>query len=95
MLSMQSARSGRKDTGKKARISYRRARPCKQTEQGAPAQIFISADLDWMDYLAARNLINSDTRSNLLGNRLVLVAPKDKAQAIEIKQGFEPGQGFG
>ena len=42
-----------------------------------------------MDYLAARNLIKSDTRSNLLGNRLVLVAPEDKAQAIEIKQGFE------
>jgi molybdate transport system substrate-binding protein len=83
-----------KDTGKKARISYRRARPCKQTEQGAPAQIFISADLDWMDYLAARHLIKSDTRSNLLGKRIVLVAPKqgpgDRDQA-----GVRAGQGFG
>jgi ABC-type molybdate transport system substrate-binding protein len=41
-----------------------------------------------MDYLAARNQINSDTRSNLLGKRIVLVAPNDKAQAIEIKHGF-------
>jgi molybdate transport system substrate-binding protein len=78
-----------KETGKNARISYASsAALAKQIEQGSPAQIFISADLDWMDYLAARNLINSDTRSNLLSNRLVLVAPKDKAQAIEIKQGF-------
>ena len=49
----------------------------KQIEQGAPADIFISADLDWMDYLAQRKLIREDTRVNLLGNTLVLIAPKD------------------
>ncbi|MBC7906715.1 MAG: molybdate ABC transporter substrate-binding protein [Rhodospirillaceae bacterium] len=49
----------------------------KQVEQGAPAQVFASADLKWMDYLAEKKLVNSDTRFNLLGNTLVLVAPVD------------------
>jgi molybdate transport system substrate-binding protein len=49
----------------------------RQIEQGAPADIFASADLDWMDYLAKRDLIAAATRVNLLGNRLVVVAPKD------------------
>ena len=80
----------RKETGKKAAISYA-ASPAlaRQIEAGAPAQVFISADLDWMDYLAQKNLIKPDTRSNLLGNRIVLIAPKDKAQAVEIKPGFD------
>ena len=51
--------------------------------------MFISADLDWMDYVAGKNLIKPDTRSNLLGNRIVLIAPKDKAQPVEIKPGFD------
>ena len=79
-----------KETGKKAVISYAASSAlAKQIEQGAPAQMFISADLDWMDYLAGKSLIKPDTRSNLLGNRIVLIAPKDKAQAIEIKPGFD------
>jgi molybdate transport system substrate-binding protein len=79
-----------KETGRKASISYAASSAlAKQIEQGAPAQMFISADLDWMDSLAKKNLIKPDTRSNLLGNRIVLVAPKDKAQAIEIKPGFD------
>ena len=48
----------------------------KQIEQGAPADVFLSADVDWMDYGAKHNLIKNDTRENLLGNRLVLIAPK-------------------
>jgi len=79
-----------KETGKKAAISYGASSAlAKQIEQGAPAQMFISANLDWMDYVAQKNLIKSDTRSNLVGNRIVLIAPKDKAQAIEIKPGFD------
>jgi molybdate transport system substrate-binding protein len=79
-----------KETGKKAVISYAASSAlAKQIEQGAPAQVFISADLDWMDYLAGKNLIKADTRSNLLGNRIVLIAPKDKAQPIDIKAGFD------
>ena len=45
-------------------------------EQGAPADVFISADLRWMDYVAERK-INPNTRVNLLGNKLVLIAPAD------------------
>src|SRR5262249_22103747 len=72
-----------KETGKKALISYASSSAlAKQIEQGAPAQMFISADLDWMDYVAQKNLIKPETRSNLLGNRIVLIAPKDKAQSI-------------
>jgi len=79
-----------KETGKKAVISYASSPAlAKQIEQGAPAQLFISADLDWMDYVAQRNLIKPETRSNLLGNRIVLIAHKDRAQAIEIKAGFD------
>lgn len=47
----------------------------KQIEQAAPADIFISADEDWMDYLDARGLIIKESRSDLLGNKLVLVVP--------------------
>jgi molybdate transport system substrate-binding protein len=79
-----------KETGRKATISYAASSAlAKQIEQGAPAQMFISADLDWMDYVEKKNLIRPETRSNLLGNRIVLVAPKDKASAIDIKPGFD------
>lgn len=53
----------------------------RQIEQGAPADIFVSADLDWMDYSAAKKTVRDDTRVNLLGNRLVLIAPKDSKVA--------------
>jgi len=78
------------ETGKKAVISYAASSAlAKQIEQDAPAQMFISADLDWMDYLAQRNLIKPETRLNLLGNRIVLIAPKEKAQPIDIRPGFD------
>jgi molybdate transport system substrate-binding protein len=72
-----------KDTGKPApRISYAASSAlAKQMEQGAPADLFISADLDWMDYAAVKNLITADTRFNLLGNKIVLIAPKDSKTA--------------
>jgi molybdate transport system substrate-binding protein len=79
-----------KDTGKKAVVSYAASSAlARQIEQGAPAQMFISADLDWMDYLARKNLIKPETRSNLLGNRLVLIAPKGKGQPFKIGPGFD------
>jgi molybdate transport system substrate-binding protein len=79
-----------KETGKKVTISYEASSVLgKQIEQDAPAQIFISADLDWMDYVERKKLIKPESRVNLLGNRLVLIARKDKAQPIEIKRGFE------
>jgi molybdate transport system substrate-binding protein len=61
----------------------------KQIEGGAPADIFISADLDWLDYVAKKNLIKADTRSNLLGNSIVLVAARDHATPVEIAKGFD------
>jgi molybdate transport system substrate-binding protein len=59
----------------------------KQIEAGAPADVFISADLDWMDYLAKKNLIRPATRKNLLNNDLVLVAPKGTA-SVKIEPNF-------
>ncbi|CAA7613323.1 molybdate transporter subunit; periplasmic-binding component of ABC superfamily [Magnetospirillum sp. LM-5] len=49
----------------------------KQIENGSPAHLFISADLEWMDYLASRRLIDPASRMNLFGNSLVLIAPSD------------------
>jgi molybdate transport system substrate-binding protein len=79
-----------RETGKKAAISYAASNTLiKQIEQGAPADIFISADLDWMDYGEQKGLIKTETRSNLLGNRIVIVAPKDSSVSISIQPGFD------
>jgi molybdate transport system substrate-binding protein len=60
----------------------------KQIEEGAPADIFFSADLDWMDYLTDRDLIQDDSRVELLGNELVLIAPAGSTVSLEIAPGF-------
>src|SRR5262247_2340522 len=79
-----------RETGKKASISYAASNTLiKQIEQGAPADIFISADLDWMDYGQQKGLIKPDNRFNLLGNRLVLIAPKDANVSANIQPGFD------
>jgi molybdate transport system substrate-binding protein len=78
-----------REQGKRATISYAASSAlAKQIEGGAPADVFISADLDWMDYLAQRQLVRNDTRSNLLGNRLVLIAPKGSSTRTAIRPGF-------
>ncbi|MBP2550485.1 molybdate transport system substrate-binding protein [Neorhizobium galegae] len=80
----------RADTGVEVTTSYAASSAlAKQIEAGAPADVFISADLDWMDYLAGKQLIAPDTRSNLVGNRIVLVAPKEKAKPVDIRPGFD------
>src|ERR1700694_5924087 len=62
----------------------------KQIEQGAPAEIFMSADTDWMDYATAKKNINEPTRVNLLGNSIVLIAPRDsKIDNVAIAPGFD------
>jgi molybdate transport system substrate-binding protein len=64
--------------GVKVTVSYAASSAlAKQIEQGAPADVFISADTDWMDYATARKNINEPSRVNLLGNSIVLIAPKD------------------
>jgi molybdate transport system substrate-binding protein len=60
----------------------------RQIESGAPADVFVSADQDWMNYLQARNLIATSTRSNIVANTLVLVAPADSSVALKIAPGF-------
>lgn len=78
-----------KEAGVKALISYAASSTlAKQVESGAPADIFISADLDWMDYLQKRNLIKPESRLTLLGNKLVLIAPANSAGRIDIAPGF-------
>ena len=69
-------------TGVELRASYAASSAlARQIESGAPADLFASADLDWMDYLAKTSLIRPDTRVNLLGNRLVLIAPSDAKES--------------
>ena len=60
----------------------------KQIENGAPAAIFLSADEQWMDYLDKKKLIAAGSRSDLLGNALVLIAPKSNPQAVPIGPNF-------
>jgi molybdate transport system substrate-binding protein len=60
----------------------------RQIENGAPADVFFSADLEWMDYLQSRNLIQRDTRRDVLGNRLVLIAPTDSLVKLKIEPNF-------
>lgn len=80
-----------KATGVKVTVSYAASSAlAKQIEQGAPADIFISADLQWMDYLGERKLIKPDTRFNLLGNKLVLIAPAaSRIGNVSIGPGFD------
>jgi molybdate transport system substrate-binding protein len=79
-----------RQTGKRVVISYAASNNLiRQIEQGAPADIFMSADLDWMDYGQQKNLIKPETRANLLGNRIVLIAPKDSTLNITVGQGFD------
>ncbi|MDJ1160160.1 molybdate ABC transporter substrate-binding protein [Chelatococcus sp. SYSU_G07232] len=78
------------ETGRRARISYAASSAlARQIEQGAPADVIISADLDWMDYLVQRGLIRADTRANRLGNRLVLIAPKESKAAVSLAPGVD------
>jgi len=79
-----------KSTGTRVTASYAASSQLiKQIEQGAPADIFISADLEWMDYGAQKRLIKDATRVNLLGNRLVLIAPgASKVERVTLGPNF-------
>jgi molybdate transport system substrate-binding protein len=80
-----------KATGVKVVSSYAASSAlAKQIEGGAPADAFVSADLKWMDYVQDKKAIKSDTRVNLLGNKLVLIAPKDsKIGTVTIGRDFD------
>jgi molybdate transport system substrate-binding protein len=83
-------------SGQTVKISYAASSAlAKQIEQDAPAQIFISADLDWMTYAEGKGLIKAGSRFNLLGNKLVLVAPKASTISIELEPGADLAKALG
>jgi molybdate transport system substrate-binding protein len=76
--------------GAAVRVSYAASSAlARQIEQGAPADVFVSADLDWMDALQKQKLIDPASRRNLLGNTLVLVAPKESKVQVALKPGLD------
>jgi molybdate transport system substrate-binding protein len=77
------------DTGNRVVVSYAGSNAlAKQIESGAPADLFISADLDWMDYVEQRRLMVPGSRTNLLRNTLVLIAPATSSATLKIGPGF-------
>ena len=78
-------------TGDRAVLSFAgSSQLARQIEQGAPADVFVSADTDWMDYAIKQKNINVPTRVNLLGNSIVLIAPKDSMISnVNIGPGFD------
>jgi molybdate transport system substrate-binding protein len=79
-----------KQTGNKLSISYgSSATLAKQIEQAAPADVFISANTKWMDYLDKAKAIKPSTRRDLLGNELVLIEPADLKTEAKIEPGFD------
>lgn len=78
-------------TGQSVRVSYAASSAlARQIEQGAPADVFVSADRDWMDYLQQRGLIDAGSRRDLLGNTLVLIAPKaSTAKPVVLERGVD------
>lgn len=61
----------------------------RQLEAGAPADIFISADIEWMDYASKKGLIRPESRVDLLGNNLVLIEPVGSTLTLELKPGVD------
>jgi len=80
-----------KATGVKVTASYAASSAlAKQITQGAPADVYVSANIRWMDFLDQKKLLVRGTRVDLLGNRLVLIAPKEsKLDHVEIARGFD------
>jgi molybdate transport system substrate-binding protein len=78
-----------KETAVPVRFSFAASSAlAKQIENGAPADVFFSADVEWMDYLQTRKLIQIPTRHDAVGNQLVLVAPASSKVALKIGPGF-------
>lgn len=78
-----------RDTGKTVTFSYAASSAlARQLESGAPADLFASADLAWMDWAEQRKLIDPASRTSLLGNTLVLISARDDAAAVRIAPGF-------
>src|SRR6185312_15115210 len=93
----QAAAQYAKETGTPpAKISYAASSAlARQIEEGAPADLYISADAGWMDYLARKNLIRPGTRVDLFTHHLALIAPRDSAAKLTIKRGFPLARALG
>ncbi|MEJ1158431.1 molybdate ABC transporter substrate-binding protein [Prosthecomicrobium sp. N25] len=77
------------ETGRAVTFSFAASSAlARQLDQGAPADLFASADLDWMDWAEKRGLIRKETRRTLLGNSLVLVTRADTPADLTIAPGF-------
>lgn len=83
------SRAYEKESGTRVRISFAASSVlARQIEAGTRADVFCSADQQWMDYLDARGLLAAGTRRDVVGNRLVLIAPADSRLSLEIEPGF-------
>jgi molybdate transport system substrate-binding protein len=78
------------ESKKETAISYAASSAlAKQIESGAPADVFISADTQWMSYLSDKKLVAADGVINLLGNEIVLIAPKDSKIEAKLEKGVD------
>jgi molybdate transport system substrate-binding protein len=92
----QQAKEFTASTGNKVIVSYGASNAlARQIESAAPADVFISADVDWMEYVAKRNLLAADTRVDLLRNTLVLIAPARSTTNVRIGHGFGLARALG
>ncbi|WP_369915782.1 molybdate ABC transporter substrate-binding protein [Xanthomonas sp. NCPPB 3005] len=83
----EAAAAYQQSSGTPVQVSYAASSAlARQVEQGAPADVFFSADLEWMDYLQQRRLVDPAQRRNLLGNTLVLVAPVASAAKVDLRK---------
>jgi len=83
-------------SGMTAKLSFAASSAlARQIESGAPADVFFSADLEWMDYLETRKLVKAESRRNLLGNHLVLIAPSASALTLKIEPNFALAEALG
>jgi molybdate transport system substrate-binding protein len=88
--------SWKADTDMETTLTYAASNAlAKQIEAGAPADVFVSADLTWMKYLTDKNLIAKGSDVQLLGNEIVLVAPKDSKIKLKIENGFNLADAVG
>lgn len=79
-----------KKTGGEVRVSFgATSNLAKQIESGAPADIFLSADNKWMDRMEKGGYIKKETRTLIVANRLVVIAPKDSDFSIKIEKGMK------
>ena len=83
-------------SGNRVSVSYAGSNAlARQIEAGAPASIFISADLAWADYVEKRGRVKPGTRRDLLGNDLVLIAPASSTASVKIARGFDLAAALG